>query len=122
MRPFGPITDNDMRNEIRAIDKLCGENSHHNLVRVLRHGLLFRSSLSYYFIDMELCDMDLNSYIIAQKALADSNSLPSVEKTLEAVLKILKEINAGLEFIHGHGEVHRDLKPSNGPPNSYRTR
>ena len=50
----------DIKNEIRVVEKLCSPGTHKNIVSVLRHGQL--SNMPYYFIDMELCDLDLETY------------------------------------------------------------
>ena len=34
--------------------------------------------------------------------------------TVPEICDIMKQIAAGVTFIHGHGKVHRDLKPRNG--------
>lgn len=63
MRPGSQIGEEDLRNEIRVINKLCLQSTHRNLVLVLRHGILSHSSIVFHFIDMELCDWDLDSFI-----------------------------------------------------------
>ena len=46
-------TENYIPNELRAVDKLCGNVNDH-IVTMYRHGGL--PNLPYYFIDMEFCE------------------------------------------------------------------
>jgi hypothetical protein len=48
-------------NEIRAIKRLC-VTRHPNIVQVVGYGELKRDSM-FCFIDMELCDVSLDSYL-----------------------------------------------------------
>jgi serine/threonine protein kinase len=73
-----------------------------------------------YFIDMELCDLNLETYIyggsvstIEENAL-HFRQLPSSPLKVEQIWGIVTDITSGLAYIHDHGEVHRDLKPANG--------
>lgn len=93
-------------NEVRAIDKLC-KHRHENIVTVLRHGWL---NSSYYFFDMELCEMNLEQYISGE---LNTSSVPETYDATE-ILNIITQVTSGLDFIHNHAEVHRDLKPRNG--------
>jgi serine/threonine protein kinase len=101
---------------LRAIDKLR-KPGHRNVVEVLKHGELLYRTL--YFIDMELCDMNLETYIYVESVSTIEEKsvyfrqLPSPLK-VEQVWGIVTDITSGLVYIHGHGEVHRDLKPANG--------
>jgi serine/threonine protein kinase len=94
---------NDIKNELRAVEKLCVHETHPNIVKVLRHGKLPNSP--YYFLDMELCGDNLETFI---------KNHCRVGGTAVAVLTLFKDIVAGIEYIHANGEVHRDLKPANG--------
>ena len=109
----------DVCNEFRALRKLyaSGSNPHKNLVAVLEHGLL---EPNCYFIDMELCECDLDIYIHQRVHLHPyrerdivGNDATFVEELRER-LAIAQQITEGVEFIHSCGEVHRDLKPKNG--------
>lgn len=117
MRPFYDTTNDDIDNEVKAITKLCTEGSHGNIVAVLKHGWLKRSP--YYFIDMELCDLNLETFIYAASFDGFERDFETDRKTLEEVRlgnlwPIMRDIVRGLRFIHNHGQVHRDLKPRNG--------
>jgi serine/threonine protein kinase len=92
-------------NEVRAIDKLCKER-HENIVAVFGHGWL---NSSYYYFDMELCDVNLEHYISGKQGSAIVEPYNNTK-----VWDIITQITAGLDFIHNHAEVHRDLKPRNG--------
>ena len=108
--------------EVRAITKLCGKGTHKNILSVLKFGELPNSA--YYFIDMELCDLNLDTYIHRTDTPNPSESIPYFIRDASADLKasqiwnIMREITAGIEFIHGQNMVHRDVKPANGnsPP------
>ena len=98
MRPFGQITIDDILNEVRAVKKLCnGDNI--NIVRVTNHGTIQRS---FYFIDMELCNHNLETYMM------ELQWVPTAE-----VWDIMKDVANGLTYIHAQSQVHRDLKPRN---------
>lgn len=122
MRPNHTFSIKDIQNEIRAVDKLCSPGTHKNIVAVLGHGQL--PNMPYFYLDMELCDLDLGTYgkgtwtEILEKRLEMYSS--EVHAKLIPVLgllqirEIMKDITRGLTFIHLEGEVHRDLKPANG--------
>jgi serine/threonine protein kinase len=131
VRPLGDLTDKDVQNELRAIKKLCQDNSHPNLVSVFGHGQFFdhKSQLTFFYIDMELCDFNLHDAIQNRQLLCQtSTDLPTVrgrihatvrymlsrEQELECMMKMLSDLTSGIVFMHGLGEVHRDLKPHNG--------
>ena len=88
------------------------------VVAVLKHGWLPRHP-SYYFIDMEYCELSLEEYIERKtRALIvqDKNvdGLDKIRPTLlGANMKIALEVTLGLFHIHRNGIVHRDLKPRN---------
>ena len=92
-------------NEVRAIRKLCSENSHPHIVSVFRLGEVQDSAL--YYIDMELCDGNLDQFI------RDCNPASSTPIKIEDVWDIMVQITSGLAHIHSQGEVHRDIKPRN---------
>jgi len=112
IKPLATLSDDEIQNELRAVDKF-GRNTNEHVVAVLRHGKLPNSPC--YFIDMELCEMDLNQYIYQTQADRDlyfKNSLP-VRTDVNDIWKIMRDISDGLAFIHKHMEVHRDIKPTN---------
>lgn len=118
IREIGGVTKEHIQNEARAIAKLC-EGTHRNIVMVYGSGPVPRSSC--YFIDMELCDVDLEAYLewASSPPNAEQNFpwfTTEVASRAHAVetLSILADITNGLSFIHGEKEIHRDLKPHNG--------
>lgn len=96
------------------MNKLCG-GSHQNLISVLEHGRIGNSA--FYFIDMELCDINLEEYIQGTKT--GIRGLLDWDKALEEgqrhflIVAIMQQLLGGLAFIHSHDEVHRDLVPQN---------
>lgn len=109
------LTQKDIETEAQAIEKVCGKGSHPHIVEVLRMGELQNSS--DYFIDMELCDLNLADYIYGVKPI---DGLPFYSKTAAPPLRsqqiwyIMIHIARGAKFMHSIGVVHRDLKPANG--------
>jgi serine/threonine protein kinase len=103
---------------------LCNTEGNANIVQIFRLRKLHETPL---FVDMELCDMTLETYIkkyISTSSVGSEESLPpslpryikEVSSDLRAsqIWNIMGQIANGLSFIHLHGQVHRDLKPGNG--------
>jgi serine/threonine protein kinase len=118
IRLFGDITEDDIKNEMRAVAKLCmTQHTHKNIVSVFDYG---RLSSFLYFIDMELCDLNLERWIYRQWDEATAKKLPFLTAEfppgprLGQVLDIMEDITRAVAFIHEEHEIHRDLKPSNG--------
>ena len=98
-----------------------GNFAHQNLVQILCHGEL-RDPDHPFYIDMELCDIDLKEYIYHHKdcrplgygriVRSDQHSLPPRDQPYY-VWQIMKQISCGIAFMHQHKQVHRDLKPAN---------
>jgi serine/threonine protein kinase len=109
LRPFAMLSEDEILNEFRAIKKLCLESCQENLVAVYRYGKLPGSP--YYYIDMELCDLNLQEYIYEFERRGFSSSFPPLDTT--AVFQIMRDVSGGLAFIHERKEVHRDIKPNN---------
>ena len=116
IRPFGALGAKDLQNEVRAVEKLCEPGSHKNIVSVLRHG---RFPPLLYFIDMEVCELNLENYIhrkwpaeIVAKVPHFTNDVPARTR-MSQVWEILEDITSGVAFIHLNKEIHRDLKPRN---------
>jgi serine/threonine protein kinase len=92
-----------------------------NIVSVLQFGFLENNPACYY-LDMELCDLNLESYIFQNvspeiiASIHDALAVNSQEASnrMVPVWRIILDICNGVRFIHEHQEVHRDLKPKNG--------
>ena len=106
------LDNSPAQNEIRAIRKLCN-GMHKNIIEVFEIGE-FPDSM-YAFIDMELCDLNLEDYNKNNwmSSLIHENLNVKGLKELQAC-NIMKQIADGVVFVHEKGEVHRDLKPRNG--------
>ena len=117
-----PLNRNDsivaVENEARAITKLCKPPAHENVVAVLRHGYL--QDQLHCFFDMELCRIDLGTYIqrkwtpTMQRSLRHLTSPLAPKNRVRNAMYVMMDISNGVSYIHSKGEVHRDLKPSNG--------
>ena len=94
---------------------------HENIVHILGHGKL-QTSTGYY-MDMELCEYNLETYI---KLLwhpshlelmlwkTASETLIDVKPRLRYIWIIMAQIGNGLNFLHCNGQIHGNLKPRNG--------
>ena len=111
----GNVSEEDIRNEARAIAKLC-ITSHDNIISVLGHDRLSPTSV-IYFIDMELCSINLEEYIqgtkVGVRGLIDWNTACNEGQQQFLLFAIMQQLLSGLAFIHGLDEVHRDLTPQN---------
>ena len=96
-------------NEARAVRELCTPGAHPNIIAVIMHGEL--PSAQLYFIDMELCDINLSQYIHGAITLP---SIPNFTRDPQQIGQIMKHIASGVKYIHSRNVVHRDLKPDNG--------
>ena len=73
--------------------------------------------MPFYYIDMELCDGNLENYIQGTEFPQTRNPrlhcFADERRSIRVTLDILEQIANGLKFIHAQGPVHRDLKPRN---------
>jgi serine/threonine protein kinase len=82
--------------------------------------------MSLYYIDMELCDLNLEDYITGQRSSTVSIewqmspesakiNIPGPSNVkFTMILSIMNDITDGLAFMHSRKVIHRDLKPPNG--------
>ena len=104
MRPSFHLSKNDILKEMQTIERLCKQPRHENVVGVYRQAQLE----GLYFIDMELCDFNLQQYIYEFDTL---NGMPALDTQI--MLKIMRDVSQGLAFIHESKKIHRDIKPQN---------
>jgi serine/threonine protein kinase len=117
IRLWGALTEDDINNELRTVDKLCRtDHTHPNIIAVFDYG---RISQFIYFIDMELCDLNLERWIYrswdenaAKKLPFLTTELPSRAR-MDQVWDIMEDVTQAVAFIHSKLEIHRDLKPAN---------
>jgi serine/threonine protein kinase len=110
----------DWETEGKVITKICGKGTHKHIIAVLRLDVLRNSP--YFYIDMELCDLNLNGFIYSTSTSHDPSAtiLPQYIKNGEPPLKasqvwnVMRQIARGIKYIHSLDIVHRDLKPANG--------
>lgn len=93
---------------------LC-TGEHPNIVQVFAFGKL-REESSFYFIDMELCDVTLDLYVNGHHISPDLVPWRELnEKSrLLYICTICEHIVSALLYIHEHKLVHRDISPQNG--------
>jgi len=111
-----------LQKEVMAIKKLCGPDAHINVVQVLAHGQL--PNAPYYFIDMELCDLNLDDYIHWEPSAKLSKLMLYIIRETGSVSPlqicvVMSQIAVAVEYIHQKGHIHRDIKPANGAPSLF---
>lgn len=113
-----------IENEVRAVTELNNHGGHPNIVTMNRRGWL-ESPPRYFFIDMELCNSNLDKYIHDERSddavmTRNTKTAVYVSKDSEILIKMrniwtmMSHVSQGLQFMHLHGQVHRDLRPRNG--------
>ena len=117
----GSFTREVVEAEFRAVDILT-RSSNKNIVKVIDHGDL--ELFGRCFIDMELCDLNLHTYIYEEWKPKIVQDLPYFTIQVPPRMKtgqtwnIMGDVTNGLIYIHSLGQVHRDIKPQNGKASS----
>jgi serine/threonine protein kinase len=107
----------DALEEIEAIQRLSTKGNDINLVAILDHGRI----AGFCYIDMEICNGNLEDYIKGIRPRRFEGSLNPLFDAfgiehigeIATIWDIMEQISSGLCFIHSCREVHRDLKPRN---------
>ena len=111
----------DYKNEVAAMKTLCNK-SHTNMIQYIADGsIVSNPAESFHFIDMELCDINLNQYINGTLNVAGIHGLPVWNKEnpdIFLITAIIQQLLSGLAFMHKEDKVHRDLDPRNGKVSS----
>jgi serine/threonine protein kinase len=94
--------------EARAVLALCKPGRHPNILGVFKQGVFLDSVFPGYFFDMELCDINLERYML-QHCQGSETPMAIIE-----IWDVMMQVATGTAFIHQQGKVHRDLKPRNG--------
>jgi len=85
---------------------------HQYIVRILAKIGIYPN----IFIDMELCDLNLEDFIHAKKGTMPIcfAKYVAVPFRWQQICHVMWHISKGIEFLHSKGMVHGDLKPVNG--------
>ena len=113
LRISKPKEMGDYKKEVEAMKTVC-DKSHTNMIQYIDHGAIVPDSI--YFIDMELCHIDLSQYINGTESITGVHGLPAWNKEdpdIFLIIAILQQLLSGLAFMHKENEVHRDLVPRN---------
>jgi serine/threonine protein kinase len=100
--------------EIQAIRNIFSDGGHRHIIAIMKIGDIPQN----IFIDMELCDLNLDDFIYCRKdpAVVPTYFVKDQPPPLKSrqIWNIMSQIAQGVEFLHGKRMVHRDLKPVNG--------
>jgi serine/threonine protein kinase len=110
----GDVKEQDINNEMRAVVSLCmSHNPHKNIITVFQCGCL---TPPWYYIDMELCEYNLEVWI--RRRMDENGKNPSTSSTEQSrmaqIWGIMLDIIRGVMYIHQQNQIHRGLKPRNG--------
>jgi serine/threonine protein kinase len=78
-----------------------------------------RLSASYHYLDMELCDINLESWIERKWTEETKKKLPYLtadspsRMRMSQIWDVMEDVTSAVGFIHSQHEIHRDIKPRN---------
>ena len=110
--------------EAETMRRLNLNGGHDNIVKFLRHGWF--PDQSYFYIDLQLCDFNLEEHIRNDSAWASAVPTSDVTKSkfslkdgqtsrkFDEIMDIIQQLARGVKFLHSQNAIHRDLKPRNG--------
>lgn len=100
------------------------------MITVYEYGELPFQGPKFYYFDMDLCDMNLEQFMIGKDSFEEFRNIINASSrlilrcedpknygfasTFPYGVRILQQITKGLQYLHGLKFVHRDLKPTNG--------
>jgi serine/threonine protein kinase len=111
--PPNAINHEKMHERTAILKDVCQGGRH--ILEILAHDILREN---VYFIDIELCALNLSQYISWEPNYTPIVGLPEWKGAVKAqTLSILEEILQGLSFLH-HSDIkqHGNLKPQNSIP------
>jgi serine/threonine protein kinase len=100
---------------MRAVVSLCmSHDPHKNIITVFQCGCL---TPPWYYIDMELCEYNLEVWIFRRmEEVENKPGLSAEQSRITQIWEIMLDIIRGIMYIHSQKQIHRDLKPRNGIP------
>jgi serine/threonine protein kinase len=97
----------------RSAVEVISKGRHPNVVDILDTWIEETNYISTCFIQMELCQGDLEEFL-QLRYQENSPGPPPAGLSCFEIWGIFRQILSGLDHIHSQGIIHRDFKPKNG--------